>query len=221
MIRKLMSVASVALLAGSLTMVASAFGDTTLSIDSVTNLGGGAGPFNVTSAGNLDWIVYGVNEKAGGTAITGTSYAGVNTDPSYPSFSYSDGAANETYGTANPGAQALYLINPTVSFDLPAGSGTITAWGGTGWSSTFTAAFADGTSRTYSLDAGVSNSWVDQAVISYHTDTAQKLSWYATTITGNSGVFAIAVSTVPEPGSLTIVGIGLFGLLAYAWRKRK
>jgi hypothetical protein len=31
----------------------------------------------------------------------------------------------------------------------------------------------------------------------------------------------VSATAVPEPGTITMVAIGLFGLLAYAWRKRK
>ena len=36
-----------------------------------------------------------------------------------------------------------------------------------------------------------------------------------------SGMQVVGVTATPEPGTLTLLVVGLFGLLAYAWRKRK
>jgi hypothetical protein len=41
------------------------------------------------------------------------------------------------------------------------------------------------------------------------------------TWTANSDSIAFAPTTTPEPSTLALLGCGLFGLLAYAWRKRK
>jgi hypothetical protein len=38
---------------------------------------------------------------------------------------------------------------------------------------------------------------------------------------GQGDVDNVTLSSVPEPSTLVLVGIGLLGLLAYAWRKRK
>jgi hypothetical protein len=40
-------------------------------------------------------------------------------------------------------------------------------------------------------------------------------------VTGNVYDTELKVSKVPEPSTLALLGCGLFGLLAYAWRKRK
>lgn len=37
----------------------------------------------------------------------------------------------------------------------------------------------------------------------------------------NAGTDLLTSTTVPEPSTLVLSGLGLFGLLAYAWRKRK
>ena len=41
--------------------------------------------------------------------------------------------------------------------------------------------------------------------------------------TGGStfGIDNVRFSAVPEPSTFVLLGTGLFGLLAYAWRKRK
>lgn len=35
------------------------------------------------------------------------------------------------------------------------------------------------------------------------------------------GIDSVSITAVPEPSTLVLLGAGLFGLLAYAWRKRK
>jgi probable HAF family extracellular repeat protein len=45
---------------------------------------------------------------------------------------------------------------------------------------------------------------------------------YGTDINSNTyQAFEILNVATPEPGTLTLLAVGLVGLLAYAWRKRK
>lgn len=203
-------------------IVTPAWGDT-LTLDSLTTLGGAAGPFDITAAGNLDWIVYGVTNKAGGAAIGSASSGGIGSDGSYPSFSYTDGVAVGSYGTTEPNARAVYLFGWTaqsVPISLPAGSsGTVTVWSATGGLEDNYTATLGSLTASYTQNAPV---YYAKAVFSFHTDTAQTLTWTGTAPNGgNVGLFALAVSTVPEPSTITLLATGLFGLLCYAWRKRK
>ena len=50
----------------------------------------------------------------------------------------------------------------------------------------------------------------------------QDMHYPASTVyAGQSVDMAFAITTVPEPGTLMLLGSGLMGLLCYAWRKRK
>jgi hypothetical protein len=71
-------------------------------------------------------------------------------------------------------------------------TGTETAW--TNYTARFTA--SEATTVTLTFADNVSNGW-------------------------GTYLDAVSVTATPEPSSLTILFIGLVGLLAYAWRKRK
>ena len=222
-------------------LATSAWG-TTISINSIT--AASMSNNDLTAAGTLDWALPNRSEKSGGSVIVtmdglnGNLEATRNDDPwgSYPSFSYTDGAVgsgNGPIGTVT--AELEYLtghIGSGASYsavlNLPAGSGTITAWGCNdsshkGWvPGTITATFGDNTSVT--SDDNVMKSLSDgtplKAILGYSTATAQTLTITIANSTQDdnsavAGFNAIAVST-PEPGSVVLLTTGLVALLAYA-----
>jgi hypothetical protein len=187
-------------------------------------------PFDITAAGNLDWVVSYYAEKAGATAIVTTPpgntaefesspaggyYAGAG----FPTFSWTDGSYQPTIPFI--GGDGLIFGDGVgtgvgTHIAVPAGSGTLTVW----WAyavvpgpAAFTVTFDDSTSYTTPGTSGAL-----KTVLNYNTDTAQTLTFQTNPY---AGVFAMAVSTVPEPGTLVLLGLGLVGLSAYAWRKRK
>jgi hypothetical protein len=187
-------------------------------------------PFDLTAAGNLDWLLLEYCEKAGGKAIvtlppgetaelesSATDYHYYLPTIGWPTFSYTDGMALRPTGTGvgggfegpNAGQIGLTHIN------VPAGSGQLSiwwAWAVAGDPASFAVSFPDG--------GYYSESRSDQyyTVLDYTTETAQTLTF---TMNDHAGVFAMAISTVPEPSTLGLLACGLFGLAGYAWRKRK
>jgi hypothetical protein len=203
-----------------------------ISIGSVTATTGDS-LFDLTAAGTTDWALPYCSEKAGGTTIA--TLDGVNgylaetrnyyTDGTFPNFSYTDGSAGSTWGTSSSGegGQEYTDVSHSGTINLAAGSGTIHAWLNT-WclehtAGTFVATFADSTSVSMVMPgSGI----MQDIVLNYSTDTAQSLTITVgnTGTYGNAGFAALAVSQVPEPGTLVLIGTGLMGLVCYAWRKR-
>jgi hypothetical protein len=190
--------------------------------------------FNITAEGNLDWLMVNQNQKAGADIIatqTGTNLpttspfvyeyqnpANVGVDKFPPAFSFTDGQNP----TSSDYLRSDIVFNGVATdISLPAGSGSLAFW----WvyvpinedGSQFTLAFDGGASYTVPLVPFAEKESPRKTVIHWENDTAQTLHLSAIP---TAGFNAIAVSAVPEPGTLTLLGIGLLGL-AFVWLKRK
>lgn len=67
--------------------------------------------------------------------------------------------------------------------------------------------------QTFSLPASFASDTLTQIKFTGHASSDPSI--------GRAFLAAMTVSTIPEPGSLTLLALGLAGVLAYAWRKCK
>jgi hypothetical protein len=193
-------------------------------------------PSDITAAGNLDWVVIDYGEKAGATAIAtanGGDTALLPTGPynawdpnnGFPTFNWTDSFWIQKPDPASPANAGLQCASPwedtgeyvTTQIAIPAGSGQLSVWwvyAVAGGVPAFTAAFQDGT--TLDVVGGLD---ARKTVLDFSTDTAQTLNF---SMNRNAGIFAMAVSSVPEPGTLALLSSGLTACLSvYIRRKRK
>lgn len=97
---------------------------------------------DISVMGDVDWWIAGVDEKSGGTAITVTGGT-TSTSTGAPIFKFNDGTTN----TGNQQLTSQYnfgtIIPPLITVAIPAGSGRVSVWVGTGSvnDATFSAAF--------------------------------------------------------------------------------
>ena len=186
-------------------------------------------PFDISAAGNLDWVVSVVDEKAGASVIATGGTTGVFPIVNYtgiwdgPNFSWSDGTVTPVSADSNSGlniAFNYYGSSPTLgtTLALPAGTGTLTVW----WSVADTVYAAD---FDVWLDDGPSynsptiSSGAFKTVLSWQTDTAQMLTFQS--VSEGTCVFGMAVSEVPEPSAFAMLGILGVCLGGYVCRKRR
>jgi hypothetical protein len=182
-------------------------------------------PQNLTAAGNLDWALVGINEKAGGTAIQTLGHGDVGADWQWntlsgadPLFSYTDG--DSAYGdVVNASVKANYRGSfGYANIAVPVGAGTVTVWAEDFYASdTWSASLNDSANATVTASGAISQD-MRKIVFSYQADAARTFSWGGgSTI----GIYGIAVSTAtPEPTTLILIVTGLLSLLAYVWKKR-
>ena len=82
----------------------------------------------------------------------------------------------------------------------------------------------DGTTYTFSYQLGSSADWTTLGT-RISSDELSSVGLFTKTYGGanisNATFDSMSFTIVPEPSSLVLMALGLFGLLAYAWRKRK
>jgi hypothetical protein len=184
--------------------------------------------------GNLDWMVSCYSEKNetqviatqwnngvdpyGNTAVLETT-PNIYWDPGrgFPLFTWSDGIGG---GSATAAVSGICYSMDKVTgvgthIALPQGDGQLAIWwayADTPGPATITASLSGGATFTDSMEGA------RLTILNYHTDAPETLTFQANAATC---VFAMAVSTVPEPGTFAMLGFALTGIAACIWRKRK
>jgi hypothetical protein len=198
--------------------------------------------FDVTSYGQLDWAIVGINEKAGGNMISTTGNGNtttlVSTVPggtlidffasNYPYFRYIDGALPAS-SAPFPGDHSGYQYdNPAVDILLPAGQTQMTIWMAAGYvgDASYQATLADGTTT------GKISYWEGDATfyllqLNIQSDASQTLHFniqhpdIGDPYNNNIGLFGVAVNPVPIPSAMLLFGSGLAGLAGIRLRRKK
>jgi hypothetical protein len=118
----------------------------------------------------------------------------------------------------------------TTYINLPSNTGTLrdgstpafTVATGTGVYSAFADSWYSGaTTKFLAVNANVAVLEVTKGWTGITLDAINTGNWSALSTVALGALPASIHVTIPEPGTIALLGCGLFGLVAYAWRKRK
>ena len=141
--------------------------------------------------GDVDWWIAGVDEKLNGTEITVTGGT-LTTSTGAPIFKFNDGTTNIGDQQLTSQYQFGTTIPPLITVAIPAGSGRVSVWVGTGSSNdaTFSAAFG------LNFTGLINFSGDDRFDIDFVADSASTLA--ITLFPGSNadaGVYAVTLAT--------------------------
>ena len=141
--------------------------------------------------GDVDWWIAGVDEKLNGTEITVTGGT-VSSSTGAPIFKFNDGTTNTGEQQLTSQYQFGTTIPPLITVAIPAGSGRVSVWVGTGSSNdaTFSAAFG------LNFTGLINFSGDDRFDIDFVADSASTMA--ITLFPGSNadaGVYAVALAT--------------------------
>ena len=141
--------------------------------------------------GDVDWWIAGVDEKLNGTAITVTGGT-LATSTGAPVFKFNDGTTNTGDQQLTSQYQFGTIIPPLITVAIPAGTGRVSVWVGTGSvnDATFSAAFG------LNFTGLINFSGDDRFDIDFVADSASTLA--ITLFPGSNadaGVYAVALAT--------------------------
>ncbi len=174
-----------------------------------------------------NWVSVGVTRTGVLNLLSGANLT-INTNQAvgtYWSNRLTIGNGDAGNGILNQYAGSTLTVNctgvPGLYVAKEAGStGTYNMYGGTLTLTTGSIYMDANTTGSFEFNAGVIYLPGDQ------TSFAASNSWFHAngvgyTETYNAGADSTMLHYVPEPSSMILLGVGLVGLLAYAWRKRK
>lgn len=141
--------------------------------------------------GDVDWWVAGVDEKLNGTEITVTGGT-LTTSTGAPVFKFNDGTTNTGDQQLTSQYQFGTIVSPLITIAIPAGTGRVSVWVGTGSSNdaTFAAAFGLNTTGLINFSGD------DRFDIDFAADSASTMAiMLAPGSNADVGVYAVSLAT--------------------------
>lgn len=146
---------------------------------------------DISVMGDVDWWIADVDEKSGGTAITVTGGTAV-TSTGAPVFKFSDGTTNTGDQQLTSQYQFGTSVPPLITIAIPAGTGRVSVWVGTGSinDATFAAAFGPNTTGLINFNND------DRFDVDFEAASASTMTiTLASGSNANVGIYAVALAT--------------------------